>query len=156
MLRRLQYLALTLALAACQPTPIAGVAVDTLPGQALPQAPLPGGDQASVFRTVTIPSGGSIRLAFWANTHPDCTNAGYFTIREQGPPRHGKLEITETEDFGHWPEKNPRSACNTRRVDGVLVQYKSKPGFVGVDHATYDVFFPYSGMRRVNLTVNVM
>jgi len=141
-------------LAGCQAS---RVTVDTADGQALPHAVLTAGaSQATISRSITVPSGGTNKVAFVAFTNPDCTNFGYATVREVVPPEHGALDVKQTEGFGYWVEKNPRSQCNNKRVSGVLIQYRSKPGFTGIDHVTYEIFAPTTGLRRYDLTVNVL
>ena len=157
-------LPLTIALlSACNSNPqvdralLPRVAVDTTDGEAWPQGVITaGGSQLNVTRTVNAPSGGRTKLAFWTFINPDCSNLGYATVRETAAAEHGVLDISKTDGFGYWPEKNPRSACNKQRVPGVLIEYKAKAGYTGVDHVGYDIFAPGGALRRVYVTVNVM
>ncbi|HXY58213.1 MAG TPA: hypothetical protein VEH76_06505 [Methylocystis sp.] len=155
---RFSFVLLTLVvvfLAACQANR-PRVVVDTSDGQPLPQGALTaGGSQQWLTRSVTMASGGKTRLAFWSFVNPDCSNFGYVGVREAAAPENGELIIKQTEDFGYWAPSNPRSACNKIRVPGVLIELKAKPGFVGVDHVAYDLFFPNGGARHVEITVNV-
>ena len=105
---------------------------------------------------MNAPSGGRTKLAFWTFINPDCSNLGYATVRETAAAEHGVLDISKTDGFGYWPEKNPRSACNKQRVPGVLIEYKAKAGYTGVDLVGYDIFAPGGALRRVYVTVNVM
>jgi hypothetical protein len=157
MLSYFRVFGLALLLSACQSSAPPRITVDTQDGQSLPQAVITGGaSQATISRSITVPSGGVGKIGFFAFTNPDCTNVGYATVRETDAPEHGSLEIRQSEDFGFWMEKNPRSQCNKKRVAGMLVQYKAKAGFTGVDHVTYEVFAPTTGMRRYSLTINVL
>jgi len=155
MFRRFIFLIFLATLAGCQST-ARRVTIDTSDGQPLPSALITaGGSQQNLNRSVTVESGRATRLAFWVFANPDCTNFGYTDVRESAPPEHGALIVRRVEDFGYWPPQNPRSACNKRRVPGVLIEYKSASGFAGIDHVAYDLFFPNSGSRHVEITVNV-
>jgi len=133
------------------------VAIDTTDGEAWPQGVITsGGSAIDITRTVNAPNGGTTKLAFWSFINPDCSNAGYATVRETAAAEHGALSISKTEGFAYWPEKNPRSACNKQRVPGVLIEYKAKAGYTGLDHVSYDIFAPNGALRRVTVTVNVI
>jgi hypothetical protein len=162
--RSVSVLPLTLALlSACNSNPqvnralLPRVTIDTTDGEAWPQGVITsGGSEFDVTRTTNAPNGGTTKLAFWSFINPDCSNAGYATVRETTAGEHGSLSISKTDGFAYWPEKNPRSACNKQRVPGVLIEYKAKAGYTGIDHVGYDIFAPGGGLRRVNVTVNVI
>ena len=91
----------------------------------------------------------------WA-TNPDCTSAGTVVVRVAQPPEHGRLSIRQTGVFPRFPESNLRSACNRRRVPGVLATYVSQRGYVGPDLAVLEVLFPAGRGVRVTLPIRVM
>lgn len=150
--------AFALIFSGCQETTLSPrVTVNADDGQPLPQTIVAAGaSQATISRSITVPAGASTKIGFIAFINPDCTNIGYATARVTQPPAHGSLEIGHADDFGYWQPQNPRSECNKRRVPGVIIHYKAQPGFVGVDGLTYEIFGPGPGMRRFNLTINVL
>jgi hypothetical protein len=88
----------------------------------------------------SMPAGTTQRLSLAFSLMPDCSLMGVPVVRAVEEPAHGKLLITETEEFPNFPPGNPRSKCNTSRVKGMLVSYKPDPGYIGTDKFTYEMF----------------
>ena len=81
MLTRVGVLVSVLALTTCQSTG-SRIIVDTTDGQALPQAVISGGaSQTTIARSITEQSGQPTKIDFVAYTNPDCSNAGFATVR---------------------------------------------------------------------------
>jgi hypothetical protein len=96
-------------------------------------------------------------IVYWtAATNPDCTSAGNVEIRVTEGPEHGRLTIRRAGVFPNFPESNPRSACNRRRVPGVEVIYTSQRGYVGSDNIVLEAFFPQGRGVRVRTPIQVM
>src|SRR4051794_6852527 len=76
-------------------------------------------------------SGKQIKLGFFATVNPDCSSTGDPTVRITQAPEHGRVSIPAGRDFPIFSEPNPRTVCNTRRVQGRIASYVSERGFVG-------------------------
>lgn len=115
-----------------------------------------GGSQISIDRSITVASGQPTKLAFQVALNPDCSQIQPGTVtREAQAPAHGRLEFRKTEDFTNFPASNPRSQCNSRRVQGVAIYYHPDKGFTGSDAFAYDLFTNTGGQIRSNVTANV-
>ena len=66
-----------------------------------------------------VASGRPLMLYEAYSTNPDCSSAGQVVLRVAQSPEHGRVSIRQTGVFPRFPEANPRSACNRRRVPGV-------------------------------------
>jgi hypothetical protein len=128
---------MTVALAGCAPKPGQRALVVEGPPPA-PAVLSNQGSELALNRTVAVPAGGSS------------------TARAAREPSRGKLTIQTADDFVYFPPANPRSACNTKRVRGQLVEYHAAPGFKGTETLAYDVFQPRGGVVHYTVTVNVM
>ena len=58
--------------------------------------------------------------------------------------------------FPRFPEANPRSVCNRRRVPGVQATYVSQRGYIGPDFVVLEALFPAGRGVRVTLPIRVM
>lgn len=91
----------------------------------------------------TALSGKEISIYDGANVNPDCSNAGLVSMQAVSGPSHGKISIINAKTFPHFTRNNIRFKCNSRKVDGMKVLYRSVPGFKGQDRVvlsthTYD------------------
>ena len=102
-----------------------------------------------------VPSGGTVKLTFFCNINPDCSASGTPTIRITKQPEHGRVAVSQTRDFCHFPPSNPRNVCNTRRVQGVAVRYTAERGHTGYDSVGAEVFFPDGAMRSGTFNISV-
>ena len=100
-----------------------------------------------------VASGRPLKLYEAYATNPDCTSAGAIVLRVAQPPGHGRVSINQAGVFPSFPQSNPRSACNRRRVPGVQATYVSQRGYLGPDLVVLQALFP-SG-RGVNITVAI-
>ena len=120
-----------------------------------PTAPVFVDGQRLVNRQVVAVSGQPVRVAFATSLNPDCSVQGEVTPRLTTAPEHGTLTFVKTTDFAHYLEPNPRTACNTKRVEGVRVEYRSAPGYLGDDQVVYDMFFPGGQSNHVTAHITV-
>lgn len=75
-----------------------------------------------------VASGLPLRLYQAYATNPDCTSAGSVVLGVAQGPAHGRVSIRRTGVFPRFPQANPRSVCNRRRVPGVEAIYVSQRG----------------------------
>ncbi len=95
----------------------------------------------------TMASGAQLQLFGYYSVNPDCSSMGFATIRITNPPSHGVLTSRRGTTFPYFVASNPRSACNTRRVPSMNVEYRPQTGFLGTDNVTIEAIFP-SGVDR--------
>ena len=111
---------------------------------------------ASAHAAKLVASGRPLLLYSASATNPDCTSAGEVVVRVAQPPEHGRVTIRRTGVFPRFPEANPRSMCNRRRVSGVQATYVSQRGYTGSDMVVLEVLFPAGRGVRVTLPIRVM
>jgi hypothetical protein len=103
-----------------------------------------------------IPSGKPLMLFSASSTNPDCTSLGTVELRVVQGPEHGRVSIRKAGVFPTFAASNPRSACNVRRVPGILATYVSQRGYVGDDLVVLEVFFPNGSAKRVTIAIRVV
>jgi|SRR5579872_5540499 len=103
-----------------------------------------------------VASGRPLNLYHAYAINPDCTSAGAIIVRIEQAPAHGRVTVRHTGVFPNFPESNPRSACNRRRVPGVQVVYVSQRGYLGPDLVVLVVLFPAGQGVRVRVPIRVM
>jgi hypothetical protein len=111
---------------------------------------------ASAQAGKVVVSGRPLMLYHAYATNPDCTSAGTVVIRVSQAPEHGRVFIRQAAVFPRFPESNPRSVCNRRRVRGMEATYVSQRGYIGPDYVVLEVFFPAGRGVRVTLPIRVM
>ena len=122
--------------------PICGCAV-TQPASTLTSSSTP--------PTVTVVSGERQRIEFISVLNPDCSSAGYVTVRVIAPPAYGELTTEKGIDYLTYPKDNQRYQCNLKRVLIVNVYYRSIPGYVGVDTMTIETISPIIPVVKIVL-----
>jgi hypothetical protein len=100
-------------------------------------------------------SGHPLILFSASATNPDCTSLGAVVMRVTQPPEHGRVTIRPAGVFPTFPESNVRSACNRRRVPGMLATYTSQRGYTGSDYVAIQVLFPNGRESNVRLPIEV-
>ena len=103
-----------------------------------------------------VASGKPLILYEGYSTNPDCSSAGNVVVRVVQPPEHGRVSIRPAGVFPRFPEANIRSACNRRRVPGVLATYVSQRGYLGPDFVVLEVLFPAGSGGRIRFPIRVM
>lgn len=101
---------------------------------------------------------GSVAIRLWANANidPDCS------AHEPGPtltvleaPKHGQATVSDEPFFAAYPQANPRSACNTRKVPGHQAFYTATPGYTGRDKVVLQGSSPEGRVRRITVDIDV-
>jgi hypothetical protein len=87
---------------------------------------------------------------------PDCSSVGPIVVRVSKAPEHGRVSIRSSAVFPRFPEANPRSVCNRRRVPGMQANYVSQRGYTGFDLVELEVFFPAGRAFRVHVPIRLM
>jgi hypothetical protein len=113
------------------------------------------GSEVAGTRTMAVMSGAKLKVQFYTAINPDCTTIPNNSARPVKQPTHGTMTIKTADDFATFVATNPRSACNTRRVSGTLIEYQSAPGFKGTDTLAYDVFTSSGAVAHNSVTINV-
>ena len=107
-------------------------------------------------QTLTTLSGKAIRVYYHTDTiNPDCTTNSQTIMRVSQPPQHGTVQIVRSRVFHNFPANNVRSACNNRRVTGLVAYYNPQRGYVGTDSFSLEYFTSTGGTGSRNITVNV-
>jgi hypothetical protein len=99
-------------------------------------------------------SGERQRVDFVASINPDCTPAGE-RVDLISKPAHGSVDFAQSQEFAAFPQANPRSKCNERRIPGTSVFYTSEPGFRGVDTFTQTLLITNGQQRTTRISVTV-
>jgi hypothetical protein len=103
-----------------------------------------------------VASGRPLLLYQAYSTNPDCSSAGTVVLRIAQVPEHGRVSIRQAGVFPRFPESNPRSACNRRRVSGVEATYVSQRGYLGPDFVVLEALFPAGRGVSIRLPIRVM
>ena len=93
-------------------------------------------------------SGTLQQLDYFVSVNPDCTSAGYPTVRVVTAPGHGTLTFEQGTVYPNFAKDNQRYECNKQRLPAMLVSYQSSPGYAGPDTATVEAIFPTTGFLR--------
>jgi len=112
------------------------------------------GAEAQVGRRIAA-SGVPILLYQANTTNPDCSPMGRPVIRHIQTPQHGRLIVSNASVFPNFSPSNVRSACNSRRVPGVVVKYVSRRGYAGMDGTVFEIYFPTGIARRAAFSILV-
>jgi hypothetical protein len=111
---------------------------------------------ASAQAAKVVASGRPLMLYQAYSTNPDCTSAGAVVLRVAQAPEHGRVSIHQAGIFPRFPDANPRSVCNRRRVSGMRATYVSQRGYIGSDFVVLEALFPAGRGIRVTLPIRVM
>jgi hypothetical protein len=132
---------------------IAACTLVSLPALAQEAAWLDGVQKLELTRVVQ--AGKKARLYFSYAVLPDCSNAtGETTVKVTTEPEHGTIEVVAGEGFPSFPPENIRAKCNTKRIQGKIVSYKSANGYTGADKFEMSVFLPGGFVREVTYNLN--
>ena len=103
-----------------------------------------------------VASGRPLLLYQAYSTNPDCSSTGTVALRIAQAPEHGRVSIRQAGVLPRFPESNPRSACNRRRVSGVEATYVSQRGYLGPDFVVLEALFPAGRGVSVRLPIRVI
>jgi hypothetical protein len=104
---------------------------------------------------VIVVSGERQRIDFISVLNPDCSSAGYVTVRVIELPAHGELTTEKGIDYPTYPKNNQRYQCNLKKVPVVNVYYRSIPGYVGADTVTFETISPIIPVAK-NRTITIV
>ena len=113
--------------------------------------PVPTPASSSAPRIRTIASGERQRIDYFYFLNPDCTSAGYATIRIITPAAHGELTTEGGVDYPNFQKENQRYQCNLRKSPVINVSYRSNPGYLGPDSASIKVSYPIKTIIKDNI-----
>ena len=102
--------------------------------------------QTYITSNKTMVAGGALALGHYASVNPDCSSKGKTTVRLSSAPAHGSVRLREGRGFSFF---QGYQQCNSRRVEGVTVEYRPERGFLGADTVGLDILYP-SGSERMN------
>lgn len=103
----------------------------------------------------TTLSGKEIFIYGGSTLNPDCSRAGKDDVRAVSGPSHGKVSIVDAKTYAHYAKGDARAKCNSRKVDGIKVLYRSKPGFKGQDQVVLSVHTYFGEAYRAVININV-
>ena len=103
-----------------------------------------------------VASGRPLMLYQAYSTNPDCSSVGAVVLRVAQGPEHGRVSVRRTGVFPRFPESNPRSVCNRRRVAGMQATYVSQRGYLGPDAVVLEALFPNGQGRRITVSIRVI
>ena len=101
------------------------------------------------------PPKGRLRLDFIYSLNPDCSSAGFATVRVLEQPKHGKITIDNGTGFSNFPQQNVRFECNKRRSDGVVLTYQPEAGFTGPDSINIDTIYANGSSQQRRYAIDV-
>jgi hypothetical protein len=107
------------------------------------------------YSTKHVASGKPVRLHFSYSLNPDCTRTGEISMRVTQAPQHGQVHATRAREFPNYAATNVRSACNRRRVEGMLASYVSARGFTGTDYLSIEAIYPKGLLKQLSYTIDV-
>ena len=111
--------------------------------------------EAAAAQTRTVIAGKPFKLTSAISTNPDCTSAGDPVMRVTAPPANGSVSIGRGSAFPYFPESNPRSVCNRRRVPATVATYVARRGYTGPDSLSVEVIFPNGQLRQESYSLMV-
>jgi hypothetical protein len=97
----------------------------------------------------------TLEVGHYYSVENDCLSDGYATLRVTKAPKHGTVTMSQGTAFPSYPPNNPRSTCNKRRVDSMLVNYSPESGFVGTDAFSLDIIYASGGERMDDYQITV-
>ena len=106
--------------------------------------------------TQFVAAGKKVTLDFAYALNPDCSSVeGSVEVKTTAEPAQGAIEVVSGHRFPNYPKANMRFKCNEKKTRGLLINYKSKEGYVGPDAFDILVLYPTGYAREVHYNVNV-
>ena len=100
-------------------------------------------------------SGNIARLQFLVAVNPDCSLADGYQFSLTKEPEHGTVDFVPYIGFATYAKDNVRAKCNDKKLEGHMLSYKPKDGYVGVDSFTFLELFPSGMGREITFRMNV-
>src|SRR5215831_4713522 len=82
-------------------------------------------------------SGNIARLQFLVAVNPDCSSADGYQFSLTKEPEHGTVDFVPYIGFATYEKDNVRAKCNDKKLEGHMLSYKTKDGYVGMDSFTF-------------------
>ncbi|HYT45638.1 MAG TPA: hypothetical protein VEP90_25155 [Methylomirabilota bacterium] len=103
-----------------------------------------------------VPSGKPSTLRNMAWLDIDCSNVSdKWDVSISKQPQNGTIELAPSVFFPDYVKDNPRFKCNTNKVRGQALNYKSSPGYKGVDSFTLLIMYPNGFAEEMVYNINV-
>jgi hypothetical protein len=78
-----------------------------------------------------VPTGEERIIGIVTALYPDCSSRGPTVGRVIEKPAHGEVSFVTGDVFPNMPSTSPLSACNSKRVPGLMINYHSESNFIG-------------------------
>ena len=92
-------------------------------------------------------AGKKVTLDFGYALNSDCSPVeGSVEVKTTAEPAHGAIEVVSGHRFPNYAKTNVRFKCNEKKPRGLLINYKSKEGYVGPD--AFDILVPHPAWLR--------
>jgi len=88
-----------------------------------------------------VPSGQGRTVGTVTAPNPDCSSKGPIVARVVEKPAHGDISFENGDIFPNYGT-SPLSACNSKRVPGLRINYRSEKDFIGQDNMKVFLIFP--------------
>jgi hypothetical protein len=98
-----------------------------------------------------VPSGDERLVAFYPTLFVDCSQRGPTVGRITSKPAHGALGLTQGDSFAFYNPNSSMAGCSNKKVNGLLVTYKSDDGYVGEDNASVLLIFADGSASQLDL-----
>ncbi len=102
-----------------------------------------------------VPSGEERTIWFFAANFPDCSSRGPTVARVLEKPEHGDASLVAGDSFPAFGSNSPLASCNSRKTQGLMVNYRSAPDYTGEDRLRLFVIFPDGSGGEWNYTLIV-
>ena len=102
-----------------------------------------------------VPSGEDRTLVFLVALFPDCSSRGPTVARLIEKPTHGEITFKEAQSFPSYTQTSVLVSCNTKKVPGLMINYKSELEYTGEDKARFFVIFPDGSGNEWDVTLIV-
>jgi len=98
-----------------------------------------------------VPSAEERTVAFFSALFPDCSSKGEIVGRITTKPQHGGINLPQLNSFPFYGPNSLMVGCNTKKVLGIGIAYKSDADYFGEDHASILLIFPDGTASQLNL-----
>jgi Domain of Unknown Function with PDB structure (DUF3857)/Transglutaminase-like superfamily len=96
-----------------------------------------------------------LRLDFWNSLNPDCSSAGYVTVRITEQAQHGSVAIDHGTGFSGYGQGDNRFDCNNHPTEGTIISYAPEAGFTGADSLTIEAISPTGGAVKRHYQISI-
>jgi Lipocalin-like domain len=102
-----------------------------------------------------VPTGEERMVIFYTSLFVDCSSRGPTVGRITTKPRHGSIRLDQGDSFPFYAATSPLTNCNSKKVPGLMLNYKSEDGYVGEDMASILVILPDGAAVQLDLLLLV-